>query len=47
VNSLVILTSSIIITGIVSYFIHWGYRRTHVVYQEVIVCSVSKLAGTD
>jgi hypothetical protein len=47
VSSFVILASSIIITAIVSYFIHWGYRRTHVVYEEVIVCSVSKLAGTD
>lgn len=47
VNNFVILASSIIITAIVSYFIHWGYRRTHVVYEEVIVSSSLNLSGPD
>ncbi len=37
-NNFVILASSIIITGILSYFLHWGYRGTHIIYNEVIVC---------
>ncbi|KAK3291084.1 uncharacterized protein B0H64DRAFT_409782 [Chaetomium fimeti] len=36
VNNFIILASSIIITGILSYFLHWGYRGTHLVYNEVI-----------
>ncbi|KAJ4288796.1 hypothetical protein N0V88_007332 [Collariella sp. IMI 366227] len=36
-NNFLILASSTIITGILSYFIrHWGYRGTHLVYNEVI-----------
>ncbi|KAK4150432.1 hypothetical protein C8A00DRAFT_46175 [Chaetomidium leptoderma] len=36
-SNFVILASSIIITGILSYFLHhWGYRGTHLVYNEVI-----------
>ncbi len=37
-NNFMILASSIILTGILSYFLHWGYRGTHVTYNEVIVC---------
>lgn len=36
-NSFIILASSAIITGILSYFRHWGYRGTHLVYSLVIV----------
>jgi hypothetical protein len=35
-NSFIILASSAIITGILSYFRHWGYRGTHLVYSLVI-----------
>jgi len=35
-NNFIILASSIILTGILSYFLHWGYRGTHVTYNEVI-----------
>jgi hypothetical protein len=38
INSAVILASSIVLIGILSYFINWDYRGTHVIYQEVIVC---------
>ncbi len=38
INSAVILASSIVLTGILSYLVHWNYRGTHVIYQEVIVC---------
>ena len=37
-NNFIILASSIILTGILSYFLHWGYRGTHVTFNEVIVC---------
>lgn len=36
-NNFVVLASSIILTGILSYFIHWHYRGTHIIYNEVIV----------
>jgi hypothetical protein len=36
-NNLVILASSIIITGILAYFINWGYGGVHLVYNMVIV----------
>ncbi|KAK3901820.1 hypothetical protein C8A05DRAFT_44614 [Staphylotrichum tortipilum] len=36
INSFVILASSIVLTGILSYLVHWHYRGTHVIYQEVI-----------
>ncbi|KAK4038559.1 hypothetical protein C8A01DRAFT_17353 [Parachaetomium inaequale] len=35
-NNLVILASSIIITGILAYFLNWGYRSVHLVYNMVI-----------
>ncbi|KAL2173289.1 uncharacterized protein P884DRAFT_169296, partial [Thermothelomyces heterothallicus CBS 202.75] len=35
-NNLMILSSSAILTGILSYFLHRGYRSTHLVYNEVI-----------
>ncbi|KAL2158800.1 hypothetical protein VTH06DRAFT_3992 [Thermothelomyces fergusii] len=35
-NNFMILASSAILTGILAYLIHWGYRTTHVVYSEVI-----------
>ncbi|KAL2133211.1 hypothetical protein VTI74DRAFT_2720 [Chaetomium olivicolor] len=36
-NNFIILASSTILTGILSYFLHhWGYRGTHLVYNEVI-----------
>jgi hypothetical protein len=37
INNFIILASSAIITGILSYFLHWGYRGTHLIYNEVIV----------
>jgi hypothetical protein len=37
-NNFLVLASSIILTGILAYFIHWRYRGTHVVYNLVIVC---------
>lgn len=38
INNFIILASSVIITGVLSYFLrHWGYRGTHLVYNEVIV----------
>jgi len=45
-NNFIVLASSIILTGILSYFIHWRYRGTHVIYNEVIVrCRLSKRPG--
>jgi len=39
-NNLIILSSSAIITGILSWFLHrYRYRGTHLVYNEVIVRS--------
>ena len=46
-NNFIILASSIILTGILSYFLHWGYRGTHVTYNEVIVCPSQLQRATD
>jgi ubiquinone biosynthesis protein Coq4 len=40
-NNFIILASSIINTAIMAYFIHWNYRRTHDIYNIVIVRSSS------
>ena len=45
INSFIILASSIILTAILLYLIHWHYRGTHVIYQEVIVCSTRSGPG--
>lgn len=38
-NHLMILISSTIVTGLVSWFLHkYDYRGVNIVYQEVIVC---------
>lgn len=36
-NNVMILASSAILLGILSYYISWGYRSTHLIYNEVIV----------
>ncbi|KAL2152828.1 hypothetical protein VTH82DRAFT_3983 [Thermothelomyces myriococcoides] len=35
-NNVMILASSAILLGILSYYISWGYRSTHLIYNEVI-----------
>ncbi|KAK4245131.1 hypothetical protein C7999DRAFT_34529 [Corynascus novoguineensis] len=35
-NNFIILASSAILVGILSYFLNWGYRSTHLIYNEVI-----------
>ena len=43
-NNFIILSSSAIITGILSYFIHrYHARGTHLIYQEVIVSTLTKI----
>jgi ubiquinone biosynthesis protein Coq4 len=38
-SNFIVLASSIINTAIMAYFIHWNYRRTHDIYNIVIVRS--------
>lgn len=43
INNFIILASSIILTGIISYFLRrHGSRGVHLVYNEVIVCQPSE-----